>query len=273
MSPKYPIYIISKGRWKSRLTSKALDRMQVDYKIVVEPQEYDNYKNFIDPNKILILPFSNLGMGSTPARNWVWDHSISKGFAKHWILDDNIENFHMLNKNEKYVVHSGAIFKAAEDFVSRYANVPISGFNYYSFCKKTDKVPPYILNTRIYSTILISNDFSCRWRAKYNEDTDLSLMALKAGYCTIQFNAFLAGKITTQRMKGGNTDELYKNGTLEKSNCLYNLHPDVTEVVWKFNRWHHFVDYTPFKKNRLIKILNTDNLPLINNYGMVLCNE
>jgi hypothetical protein len=36
----------------------------------------------------------------------------------------------------------------------------------------------------------------------------LSLRALKDGLCTILFNAFLAGKVTTLRMKGGNTDEL-----------------------------------------------------------------
>jgi hypothetical protein len=273
MLPNYPIYIVSKGRWKTRLTSKALEKMNVPYKIVIESQEYDDYANVINPNKILVLPFSNLGLGSTPARNWIWDHAISTGAKKHWILDDNIQNFHRLNRNLKPVVETGAIFKIAEDFVDRYANVPIAGFNYYSFCKTTDKVPPYILNTRIYSTILIDNSFKHRWRAKYNEDTDLSLMALKDGYCTIQFNAFLAGKVTTQRMKGGNTDELYKDGTLEKSQCLVDLHPDVAKVVWKFNRWHHHVDYSRFKQNKLIKIVNTDNMPKINNYGLTLCCE
>lgn len=273
MLPNYPIYIVSKGRWKTRLTSKALEKMNVPYKIVVEPQEFEKYAEFIDKNKILVLPFSNLGLGSTPARNWIWDHALSIGSKRHWILDDNIQNFHRLNRNLKPVVETGTIFKIAEDFVDRYSNVPISGFNYYSFCKTTDKVPPYILNTRIYSTILIDNSFKHRWRAKYNEDTDLSLMALKDGYCTIQFNAFLAGKVTTQRMKGGNTDELYKDGTLEKSQCLVDLHPDVAKVVWKFNRWHHQVDYSKFKKNKLIKIVNTDNMPKINNYGLTLYNE
>ena len=72
MNPKYPIYVISKGRWDSRLTSKALERMKVPYHIVVEPQEYDNYASVIDKQKILTLPFKNLGQGSIPARNWVW---------------------------------------------------------------------------------------------------------------------------------------------------------------------------------------------------------
>ena len=139
MNPNYPVYIVSKGRWESRLTSKSLERMNVPYNIVIEPQEYDEYAAMIDPNKILVLPFSNLGQGSTPARNWIWDHSISLGAKRHWIIDDNIENFHRLNKNIKPVVESGTIFKAAEDFVERYKNVPIAGFNYYSFCKREER--------------------------------------------------------------------------------------------------------------------------------------
>ena len=147
----------------------------------------------------------------------------------------------------------------------------MAGFNYYSFCKKNDAVPPYVLNTRIYSCLLIDNKAGYRWRGRYNEDTDLSLRVLKDGLCTIQFNAFLCGKITTQRMKGGNTEEFYDDeGTLPKSQMLANLHPDVAKVVFKFNRWHHHVDYSNFKKNKLIKIIDTSLLPKINNYGMEL---
>lgn len=69
--PKYPIYVISKGRWESRLTSKALEQLHVPYHIVIEPQEYDNYAEVIAPEKIYVLPFSNLGQGGIPARNWV----------------------------------------------------------------------------------------------------------------------------------------------------------------------------------------------------------
>ena len=270
MKPEFPIYIVSKGRWKSRLTSRVLDGMNVPYKIVIEPQEYENYASVINPEKILILPFSNLGQGSTPARNWIWDHSVSIGARKHWILDDNIEGFHRMNRNMKPNVTSGTIFKIAEEFIDRYENVPLSGFNYYSFCKTTDPVPPFVLNTRIYSCILIQNDLPFRWRLKYNEDVDLSLCVLKAGFCTIQFNAFLAGKVTTQRMRGGNTDELYANGTLEKSQQLVDHHPDVAKVVWRFNRWHHHVDYRQFKKNKLIKKAGLNISDKNNEYGMKL---
>jgi len=272
MNPNYPIYIISKGRWKYRHTSKVLDSMNVPYKIVIEPQEYEQYLEFIDSSKILVLPFSNLGLGSTPARNWIWEHSISLGFKRHWILDDNIEGFHRLNRNTKYSVTSGTIFKCAEDFVERYENVPMAGFNYYNFCKTTDKVPPFYLNTRIYSCTLLDNSLPLRWRGKYNEDTDLSLRILKAGYCTILFNAFLAGKITTMRLKGGNTDNVYtdEDNRLKFAKSLEEQHPDLVKTVWKFNRWHHQVNYKKFKNNHLKLKENIKIKSEINNYGLVL---
>jgi len=271
MNPEYPIYIISKGRWESRLTSKALERMGVPYHIVIEPQEYDNYAKYISPEKIYTLPFSNLGLGGIPARNWVWEHAISTGAFRHWILDDNIEAFNRLNRNIKPEAVTGSIFKAAEDFVDRYENIALAGFNYYCFCKSTEKVPPYYLNTRIYSCILIENDLPYRWRGRYNEDTDLSLRVLKGGWCTLLFNAFLAGKVTTMRMKGGNTAELYKDdGRKKMAEALRDLHPDVTKVVWKFNRWQHSVDYSSFRKNKLIRKEGLNILNQVNNYGMIL---
>lgn len=274
MNPEHPLYVISKGRWDSRLTVKELESLNIPYHIVIEPQEYENYAKYISPDKILVLPFSNLGQGSIPARNWVWEHSISIGAERHWILDDNIENFHRLNNNMKPRVTSGTIFKVAEDFVDRYENVALAGFNYYSFCKCSDKVNPYTLNTRIYSCILIKNDIPYRWRGRYNEDTDLSIRVLKDGWCTILFNAFLAGKVTTMRMKGGNTDNVYvdDDDRLKFAESLKEQHPDVVEVVWKFNRWHHKVNYKPFKSNKLIKKPDI-NIPTgINNYGMKLQN-
>jgi hypothetical protein len=238
--------------------------MNVPYWLVIEPQEREEYSAVVDCNKILILPFSNLGLGSIPARNWVWEHAIGIGAKRHWILDDNIEGFHRLNRNQKPKVTDGAIFKWAEEFVDRYSNVALSGFNYYSFCKTTDTLPPYYLNTRIYSCILIDNNIPYRWRGRYNEDTDLSIRVLKDGLCTILFNAFLAGKVTTMRMKGGNTDELYAgDGRKQMAIALKELHPDVCRVVWKFGRWHHQVNYNRFKRNKLIRIDESDTSRLL----------
>jgi hypothetical protein len=274
--PRYPIYIISKGRWESRLTSKALESMAVPYRIVVEPQEHRRYAAVIDPRKVLVLPFSDLGQGSIPARNWVWEHSIAEGHARHWILDDNISRFYRFHGNRRYRMHSGATFRAAEDFVDRYANVPMAGMQYKMFAPVKVKQPnPFVLNTRIYSCILLDNTIPHRWRGRYNEDTDLSLRILKDGYCTILFYAFLAEKQPTLTMKGGNTDELYRrddkfDGRLEMARSLQRQHPDVVKVVWKWGRWQHQVDYRPFRNNRLIRRPGVVIPPGVDNYGMRL---
>ena len=270
MNPNYPVYIISKGRWESRLTSKALEKIGMPYHIVIEPQEYNSYAAVIDPAKIYTLPFSNLGQGSIPARNWVWEHSISIGAQRHWILDDNMSGFYRFNRNLKTPVSSGTIFYAAENFTDRYQNIAISGFNYFMFLKNKYKQPPYILNTRIYSCILIKNDIPYRWRGRYNEDTDLSIRVLKDGWCTVLFETFLTHKEATMSMKGGNTDELYKDdGRLKMAESLQQQHPDIVKVVWKWNRWQHHVDYRGFKQKLIRKpgIIIPEG---VNNFGMVL---
>ena len=284
MNPKYPIYIVSKGRWETRLTSKALDRINVPYYIVVEAHERDSYAAVIAPDRVLVLPESYLqsydtcddvgdarGKGPGAARNFCWDHSVSLGYDRHWVMDDNIASFNRLNRNLMVKVTSGTIFRAAEDFVDRYENVAIAGFNYDFFAKAKEPLPAFVMNTRIYSCLLIQNSLPLRWRGRYNEDTDLSLRVLKAGMCTMQFNAFLQEKATTQTMKGGNTDEFYaKEGTLPKSQMIERLHPDVAEVVWRFNRWHHHVDYTPFKRTPLVRRADAVVSEGVDTYGMVI---
>lgn len=282
MNPKYPIYIISKGRWESRLTSKALEKMNVPYRIVIEPQEFENYAAVIDPQKILVLPFSNLGQGSIPARNWVWEHSMSEGYARHWILDDNIRRFTRYLKNKRIQSLDGTMFRAAEDFIDRYENIALGGFQYVFHCVTSLECKiknPFLFNTRIYSCILIKNDIPYRWRGRYNEDTDLSLRVLKDGWCTILFYAFLADKVATMTMKGGNTDELYKGteqGDLSKdgrylmAKSLRDQHPDVVKIGRRWGRWQHVVDYRPFKKNKLIRKKGVIVPAGVNNYGMKL---
>lgn len=248
--------------------------MGVPYRIVVEPQEFDNYAQFIDPSKILALPFSNLGLGSIPARNWVWEHSLGEGHKRHWILDDNILCFYRLNANRRIPVDSGTIFRAAEEFTDRYENVALSGLNYTTFAQdRSERIPPFYLNTRVYSMILINNELPHRWRGKYNEDTDLSIRVMKDGWCTILFNAFLGDKTQTMIMKGGNTDTIYNKGDnrLEFAQSLAEQHPDVVKVSWKFNRWHHQVDYSRFRRFNKLKLKEGIVIEEgVNNFGMVL---
>lgn len=271
MIPRYPLYIVSKGRYQfdRRMTNRALVQMRVPHFIVVEEQEYADYVREVDSayTTVVILDpeyqrtyetCDDLGLtksvGPGPARNFAWDHAIGNGHAWHWVMDDNIKNFYRLNKNKRIRAYDGAVFSAMEDFADRYINVAMAGPHYRFFAPSNQKRPPFITNTRVYSCNLIRNDVPYRWRGRYNEDTILSLDMLKDGWCTIQFFAFLQEKMYTQTVKGGNTDEFYaKEGTRAKSEMQVRVHPDVSRLVWKYGRWHHHVDYSVFKKNHLIR--------------------
>ena len=325
----FPLYIPSKSRHGSMLTSRALNEMNSPHYIIVEESQYEDYKKALDVFNIttatlLILDkkyqdeydtFDDLGYekskGPGAARNFAWDHSIQNGNSWHLVMDDNIRAFYYYNENKYYKVKNKIFWKIMEDFVLRYENIAIAGMGYSIFCPYSDFRPPLRFNTRIYSNLLIRNDINFRWRGRYNEDTDICLRVLKDGDCTIQFNSFLQGKSATQTVKGGNTAEFYHaegnldksqwregqmnaTGTVNKSQMLVDMHPDVAKLVWKYGRWHHHVDYLPFQKPerelnpeqlqirrnlglgpddnrlRLKPGVDLSTLPKVNNYGMVL---
>lgn len=283
---RYPIYIISKGRWETRHTSRALEELGVPYYIAVEPQEYDNYAAVIDESKVLALPFSNHGKGSGPARNWCWNHSKENGFKRHWLMDDNIAEFWRFHNNKRYRVAKGSgIFRATEDFVDRFENVALAGLQYKFFCVDDYPYPPYIMNTRIMSCFLIDNDCPVQWRGRYNEDVDLSIRVLKEGLCTMLFYFALCGKLRTGTVKGGNTTEIYNNyeedASLKKSQMLKEMHPDVIELVERYGRTHHHVNLDkiinkyglPGRHNVPILKKDVDILNKVDNYGMELARE
>lgn len=244
--------------------------MNTDYHIVIEPQEYEQYAKVIDPKKILVLPFSNLGQGSIPARNWIWEHAISTGAERHWILDDNIRYFARIYHNKKIRVKTDVCFTVVEDFTDRYENIGLSGLQYSMFVVTSSKYRiPFTLNTRIYSCILIKNDLPYRWRGRYNEDTDLSLRVLKDGWCTFLCRAFVAHKMVTLSMKGGNMEQLYKgDGRLMMAKSLQKQHPDVTTIKWKWGRYQHSVNYSRFQYNRLKLKKGIVLSDTVNEYGM-----
>lgn len=276
---RYPICIPSKGRADCQTTGKVLDSLSVSYRFFVEETEYNEYVKYIGVTKVVKMPFHDLGQGGVPARNFIWEWAKEHGYKRHWTVDDNITEFRRTHLTRRLQVKGGAFFNAMEDFVDRYENIAMAGPHHLGFVKVGwSDIPAYLLNTRVYSCILLDTTLPHRWRGRYNEDTDLSLRLLKDGYCTCVFAAMLMNKMATvgvrncEAMKGGNTDNVYNTGDhrLAFAQSLKDQHPDVVEVVWKFNRWHHQVNYAPFKKNKLILKPGITPTKTNNEYGMRL---
>jgi hypothetical protein len=245
--PRYPVYVISKGRWENPLTAKFLLRDKVPFHLVIEPQEEEQYRKALPEAKFHVLPFSNLGLGGIPARNWCWEHSKKLGHARHWILDDNIRAVRRTYRGKRIRCESGPAFRAIEDFNDRYENLGISGMNYTFFVGPSMtgsglKYPPFYQNVHVYSCLLIQNSLPYRWRGRYNEDTDLCLQVLSGGWCTVLINAFSIDKMATLTMKGGNMEQLYKgSGRLKMARSLERQWPHVVTVGRRFRRPQHVV--------------------------------
>lgn len=263
----FPVYVISKGRHDCCLTSEYLDMCEVKHYVVVEEHQKQDYmqtvgqspyvtiltipQRFFDEYETLVDFDDKTGPGA--ARNFCWYHSKQMGYYGHHVLDDNMRGFHMLSDNCKIKVRTGAFIRAMEEHFMAFDNLAMGGPCYTNFAPKNENRGCHIFNTRIYSWIMIRNDLwdkGFRWRGRTNEDTILSLDVLKAGWATIQYYIYLQNKIATQSLGGGNTEEFYAaEGTLRKSQLLVDVHPDVSQLKYKFGRIHHEVNYRPFAGN------------------------
>jgi hypothetical protein len=181
MIPQFPVYIVSKGRADTRITARYLDAMKVDYLMIVEEAELDDYASVMDRTRLLVLDpeyqraydtcdalGDSKGKGPGPARNFAWDHAIERGASWHWVMDDNLAGFYRFNRNAKIQCGDGTPLRCMEDFVLRYENVGMAGPAYESFALRRQKYPPFTVNTRIYSCNLIRNSLPMRWRGRYN---------------------------------------------------------------------------------------------------------
>jgi hypothetical protein len=270
MNPEFPIFIPTKGRWVTPHTIRVMQSLGIPFKAVVEEPEYRNYARVVDRADILVLPHRDKGL--TVTRNWIWEYAKQELKTPYfWTFDDNITLFYRMHQNVQYRLTSGTFLKVIEDFAKRYTNLYITGMTYHMFAPRRNKNPPFILNTRVYSNMLIKTDIPYRNRLFYNDDTDLCLQILKGGHCTCQFVAFLAKKMATMRAKGGMTIHYEKtNKRLEFAQELQRAHPDVVKIVWRYNRWHHQVDYRPFAGNKLIRRKGIEIPQGVNDYGMRL---
>ena len=293
--PRYPIYVVSKGRaWLKNGTSGTLASLGIKHYVVCDADEVDEYEKEIANEYATILPMDmsyndtyDCGpcgtegiVGPGAKRNFVWDHATAMGAKWHWVMDDNAYYIKTRHFNFRFFAKTANFMCACEDYVDMFKNLGQAGVDYCFFYPDNTKDVPYIRNTRIYSFLLNNNTITdkegkpYRWRGRYNEDTDLSLRILKDGWCTTDFRIMLFQKARTQTCAGGNTALIYsKEGTLNKSVILQRMHPDCARVVMKYGREHHYVDYHVFQQQLELNDEWKDkfkDLPLIDDYGTCL---
>jgi len=228
---KYPIYIPSKGRDNNCLTAELLNKYNLFFYLVVEPQDFNKYKIRYG-NKVIKMPKNNMGIAY--ARNFCKQDSITRGYNWHWQVDDNIKYFGVRENNKNIKINPKECFSIIEHETLKYNNIGISGMKHHVFAFSASN--DYSINRQCYSSVFINNDIDVYWRGKCVEDTDYSLQILFSGFCTILFNRVLMWKEDSLKMSGGNTEIEYSgNGRLIRSEGLQKLWPGIFEIGSKKN--------------------------------------
>jgi len=257
--PKYPIYIPSKGRVSNPLTIRLLLKDDIPFRVAVEPQEAAAYETLVGKDRLFVLPKDNQGL--IYSRNCIRADAVTQGAERHWQWDDDIRKMYRLYRGRRIQCSPSVAIAALEDFTDRYENIGISSFNSCFFIPARRGIiefapPPFSLNFRCYTCFLMQNSLPCRWRFKYNEDTDMTLQVLALGLCTVMFNAFLIDPMDTNanatgqgknsKNMGGQATVYEGDGRLQMARQLERVWPGVVTTRRRFGRPQHRVNWKRF---------------------------
>jgi hypothetical protein len=248
----HDIYIPSKGRADTCLTAKILESENIDFKIVIEPQDLSEYQKHYPASKLLVMPENNKGIAYV--RNFCKDHSNAQQQTHHWQLDDNIKSFRIRQMNKNVKQAASACLKTVEYYEQNFKNIGISGLRHTMFAFSQKESLSF--NQQCYSAVLVNNKTPIRWRDKIVEDTDYSLQLLMNNYVTVLFNRVLIEKAVTMSMKGGHTDSTYKgSGRGVNQQNLCNAYPGIFELTEQYGR-------TKIKPSRIWRTFKQRPIPV-----------
>jgi hypothetical protein len=254
---KYTIYIPSKGRHDTCLTAEHLLKDNMDFRVVVEPQDAKLYIEKYGDDKVLVMTENNKGMAYV--RNWIKQYSISRRESYHWQLDDNIKNFKRRVDGKNIKCSPSPLFDEIEEEVDKYTNIGIAGMRYDLFAFSYKKY--YSNNVQISSCFLFNNALDIWWRPALVEDTDYALQVLELKYCTLMFNTLLIEKAKTMSLKGGCTDSEYVgDGRANNMRGLQAQWPGVFELVNKYGRTTIKPSRVWGKYKQELKLKNLDSI-------------
>jgi len=204
---KYTIYVPSKGR-PSTTTATVLSKIGLDYKLVIEPQDYDSYCKVHSPDKIVVLDKNDGGLRY--ARKFIKRYSRAAGEEKHWELDDDVEKFFIRPKGStKNVVTDPLLCMSIVEYcMDMFSNVALSGICSYAYAFSKNYAVQK--NRHVYQCVLFDNSVSVEDDcACAIEDWDHTLRVLEAGYCTLAFHHIMQQCTPTMKLPGGATTTVY----------------------------------------------------------------
>jgi len=237
---RLPIYIPSKGRPDSRLLTELLE-MNANYKVVVEPQDYEDYHKAGHTGKIIMLPENDQGIAY--ARNFIIISAEAYGNDWFWMLDDDLK-FYTVAGGKCIPARCIDVLKHAEQYFLGAENVGQVALEYRQFAwSATREITrnsycdcAVAINTKVTKSKPDKPPFA-RYDQKITlkEDRDFTIQVLKAGFETWRINTVAFGGPAIGSNAGG-LQEKYEGGSAEAMDSLYmekKWGPDICQAYFK----------------------------------------
>ena len=258
-----PIFIPSKDRVTISKLIKWFNSVSVpNIYVVVEPQDYESYKNAFESITILQLNKNNEGISF--ARNFIVNYASENDMDWIWILDDDIDL--VMNKidsdnnitklNTYSLLHSildkpfESCFKIEPNRnIDKLAqigflnNVWLRQYNKYDVGCQTSINQIVALNIPLLKAYNINYCLDLKFR----EDVDLTLQILENGLLNVRYNNYgYSTQSNTRRNYNTINPTTVDNGGMTESSKTMDWKEQETILVKRFGK---YISFNPFKVN------------------------
>lgn len=285
----FNIYIPSYQRASISLTAKTLDSFGIiNYYICIDPSQYEEYRKYHDRRHLIIRDPSfksenkvdlissvkcpDYLHGGSGVFNSMLYISKNVGEDMYFTMDDDFGCFGIrsyrgkgraprnvpYNKDDYFrasrltpeVFDLKKFFGELGDFYKKVRNRGMLAFEKYGL-SYTAPIG-FRLGTRSYSCYLTDSHTQLDHKGQHNNDTIVSIANSQAGLLNMIFHGIQYSSADTQSSQGGVTEVYRRFGTLDKSKCLVQAHPDISKISFVFNRIHHVCDFTKYGEMRML---------------------
>jgi len=183
--------------------------------VVLEPQEYQKYKNIFPDFKYIILPINNGGI--TYVRNYIKEYSEKLGLKNYWQLDDDISGFFYREGTKLIRSDFNVLHKAALEFKQN--GFALGGLEYRQFAWSASK--NFVINSFCDSCVFVDNTKTIGMRYREylegKEDRDFAMQVIASGEKTARTTLFAFSAPANGSNAGGLKEIFYDIGKEEVS--------------------------------------------------------
>lgn len=204
----FPILIPSKKRPKSKLFAR-LKNEELDFKIIVEPQDAIAYKEYAD--HLVQLPLNDQGLAFS--RNFILDYARQNNFEWFWMMDDDISNFYKTVDKKNIAIAARECLTLSEFLFKNNSQVAQAALEYQQFSwsqSKNISVNTYC-DVAVCINVKRTKTASYRKQVELKEDRDFTLQCLSKGFISVR-TCHLAFASPKNGSNDGGLFDVYKSG-------------------------------------------------------------